>query len=324
MPRKSMDGQSVAGSVSTSNLFHFARNRVASVERRLAVPNRLRDRWTEKDEAILFDSQNEAHHTFRLNRFRTEVIPWLDRTSPLNGARILEIGSGEGASTVALAEQGANVVGLDVDEDEVATARLRCQAHKVDADFEVGNAVNLKSSAEAHKADWIIMWAVLEHMTDEERLASIAAAWDALPENGLLSVVETPNRLWYFDSHTGQLPFYHWLPDSLAYRYAKYSPRESFRHGYPEVTPSEEQQLSFRRRGRGISFHEFEVAIERSAATLPVASCMQLERRRFNPARATGWAISGAGRYERSIRAIAPNIPRAWFQPFLYLTLRKA
>lgn len=293
------------------------------MERRVAVPSYLRERWTQKSAIVSSDFHAEVERSARLLRFRTEVIPWLERTSPLGNSRILEVGSGDGTSTVALAEQGANVVGLEVDEGAVDTARRRCQAHGVKACFEVKNAANLRDIAQAHEAEWIIMWAVLEHMTDDERLASIASAWDALPQSGLLSVVETPNRLWHFDSHTAQLPFYHWLPDSLAYRYAKYSPRESFRHGYDEANPSEEKQLAFRRRGRGISFHEFEVAIGRPAWALKIASSMQLERRKFNPLRAAGWAISDAGRYERSLRAIASNIPRAWFQPFLYLTLRK-
>src|SRR5947209_16094325 len=40
----------------------------------------------------------------RLRRDRFAVIPWLDRTRPLRSSRILEVGCGRGASTVALAE----------------------------------------------------------------------------------------------------------------------------------------------------------------------------------------------------------------------------
>ena len=49
----------------------------------------------------------------RLSRDRVAVIPWLDRTRPLRGSRILEVGCGRGASTVALAEQGAELIALD-------------------------------------------------------------------------------------------------------------------------------------------------------------------------------------------------------------------
>src|SRR5215471_7815958 len=40
----------------------------------------------------------------RLRRDRVAIIPWLDRTRPLRSSRILEVGCGRGASTVALAE----------------------------------------------------------------------------------------------------------------------------------------------------------------------------------------------------------------------------
>jgi 2-polyprenyl-3-methyl-5-hydroxy-6-metoxy-1,4-benzoquinol methylase len=50
---------------------------------------------------------------FRLQMGRYELIPWLEHTMPLRGKRILEIGCGTGAATVALAEQGANVAALE-------------------------------------------------------------------------------------------------------------------------------------------------------------------------------------------------------------------
>ena len=33
--------------------------------------------------------------------------------------------------------------------------------------------------------------------------------------NGLLVIVEAPNRLWLEDTHTSELPFFQWLPDNL-------------------------------------------------------------------------------------------------------------
>ena len=46
-----------------------------------------------------------------------------------------------------------------------------------------------------------------------------------LAENGWLVIIETPNRLWWSDSHTSELPFYNWLPDELAFRYRGHSRR---------------------------------------------------------------------------------------------------
>src|SRR5580765_4666694 len=75
---------------------------------------------------------------------RRFVIPWLNSARPLDGLRVLEIGCGTGPSTVALAEQGAVVTGIDIDPDTIADARERCAAHNVSATMYVANAESIK------------------------------------------------------------------------------------------------------------------------------------------------------------------------------------
>ena len=255
----------------------------------------------------------------RLQRDRCIVIPWLNRTRRLSSSTIVEIGCGRGASTVALAEQGATVLGIDVDADRIEIARLRCAAHGLNAEFAVANAADLATSVD-DGTSWIVFWASLEHMTISERLSALASAWRLLEPGGLLTIVETPNRLWLDDSHTSYLPYFNWLPDDLAFRYSRFSPRDGFRDVYEEE--SHATMLHFLRRGRGASFHEFDLAIG-PASDLDVVSCLQLDRRRRNPLRAVGWRASQAGRFEALIAGAAPSVPRAFFQPFLYLTIRK-
>ena len=60
---------------------------------------------------------------------RYELIPWIDKTLPLRGARILEVGCGTGSATVALAEQGAEVTALDVYDEALMVAEARCKGH---------------------------------------------------------------------------------------------------------------------------------------------------------------------------------------------------
>ena len=52
-------------------------------------------------------------------------------------------------------------------------------------------------------------------MTHRERLRSLQVASRMLVDDGVLCIIEAPNRLWPFDSHTADLPFFHWLPDEL-------------------------------------------------------------------------------------------------------------
>ena len=110
-------------------------------------------------------------------------------------------------------------------------------------------------------------------MTLEERKAADAPAPGSCSLRGdLWCVVETPNRLWYHDSHTSFLPYFHWLPDDLAFEYSRMSPRAGFRDCYR--VPDAASRLHFLRRGRGVSYHEFDLALG-PAAQLDVVSSLR-------------------------------------------------
>lgn len=246
----------------------------------------------------------------------------MDAARPLAGQRIVEIGVGTAASTVALAEQGADVIGLDVVSEDLDVARTVLDGLGLEAALHHENATEVANHLSG--ADHLIYWAVLEHMTVPERLLSLRAAWENLAEGALLTVVETPNRLWPHDSHTSGLPFFSWLPQDLAFRYSRHSERVGFGDRYVDEHPPEAEFQHFLRRGLGVSYHEFAVAFDVAPSDIEVVSCMQLERRRAAPYRQAGWQVSAAGRTERTLRGFAPEIDRAWFQPFLYLTLRRS
>jgi len=96
----------------------------------------------------------------------------------------------------------------------------------------------------------VIFFASLEHMTHSERQRSLRAAWQLLADGGILCVIEAPNRLWLFDDHTADLPFFHWLPDEIALEYLKQTPRYQ---AAAFDTTSEGAKLELSRRGRGVS-----------------------------------------------------------------------
>ena len=66
---------------------------------------------------------------------RTRIVPWLNHICALKDATVLEVGCGTGASTIALAEQGAKVVGIDVDPGSLQVARDRFRLAGLDAEF---------------------------------------------------------------------------------------------------------------------------------------------------------------------------------------------
>jgi S-adenosylmethionine-dependent methyltransferase len=253
------------------------------------------------------------HLLSRLNYNRTYTIPWLDSLRPLKDARILEIGCGPGASTVALAEQGAKVTAIDIDAAALIDAKVRCETYGLDVDFVKLNATKISEYSFNISHDIIIFSACIEHMTYDERLGSINNAWNILPSGGLICILETPNRLWFYDSHTSLMPFFFWLPDEIARKYYRFSPRKKFRED--DIMDS----VQFARWGRGVSFHEFELAIGND---LNVVGYMQgFIRKRI--LRRIKWTLSKDFLFEYLLRKIDPHIHRAFYQPLLYLAIKK-
>ncbi len=265
----------------------------------------------------------DDHLSRRLRNDRRRVVPWLDAARPLRGSRVLEIGCGTGSSTVSLAEQGARVTAVDVDRAAVEVARERCASHGVEARFVVANAGQIAAKLAGAGFDWVIFYASLEHMTHGERLAAMTATWEALPSGGLWCVTDTPNRLWWLDDHTSRLPFFMWLPDELAFQYSSRSPRPYFREIYRDW--NDEQRLHFLRRGRGVSYHELDLALG-PAESLDVVSCL----RSFHAARRPlaglrGWRRRATleGRYEALLAAMRPDLHRGFLRRSLDLIVRK-
>jgi len=264
----------------------------------------------------MFERDINEHLYRRLENDRIRVVPWMDNAQSLKESRILEIGCGTGSSTVALAEQGAQVIAIDLDEGALCVANDRCKVHGLQVQFKALNATEICKVFSNFQFDFIIFFACIEHMTIPERLKTLRNAWDLLAVGGMLVIVETPNRLWYFDAHTSLLPFFHWLPDELAFKYSRFSPRENFCQLYREC--NETSQESFFRWGRGVSFHEIDVAIKpvselRVVSSLSTFLGLPYKMRLSKLER----------RYKSILRSIYPNIHEGFFDRSLDLIIKK-
>jgi 2-polyprenyl-3-methyl-5-hydroxy-6-metoxy-1,4-benzoquinol methylase len=265
----------------------------------------------------------EDHLTVRLARDRTLVMPWLDAARRLDGARILEVGCGTGCATVALAEQGASVTGVDLCERSLRVARRRCELHGLAASFVLGNAGEVLEKLAGERFDFVIFYASLEHMTLAERKVAMRRGWELLAPGDLWCMVDTPNRLWFHDAHTSLLPFFHWLPDELAFDYSHKSPRAGFGDRYRALDA--ESLLHFQRRGRGVSYHELELALG-AVERLDVVSSLthfHRARTRFPLLSRLRRRNALAARYERLLAEIAPGLHPGFLLPDLDLAIRK-
>ena len=168
-----------------------------------AVPDSLSRCW------LALPPQAAAEWVWRVRRDRVDIVPWLDRTRPLRGASVVEVGAGRGASTFALCEQGAQVTAYDLDQPGLDEAAAHLGAAGLAADLRCENATALADLALA-TLDWVMFWASLEHMVHTERIAAIRGAWAALRPGGRIVVhgvtVETEALLVdAYRAHGGQL-----------------------------------------------------------------------------------------------------------------------
>jgi 2-polyprenyl-3-methyl-5-hydroxy-6-metoxy-1,4-benzoquinol methylase len=266
------------------------------------------------------DLQN--HLTGRLEADRRFIIPWLNRALPLEGASVLEIGAGTGSSTVALAEQGARVTAVDVNERHLGVARTRCEVLGLKAEFVSSNASEVHRLVQGREFDMVLFFATLEHMTHDERLEAIATTFDLVRTGGVWSVIEAPNRLWHFDSHTSELPFFLWLPDDLAIKYRRFSPRTEFAEDDLGASGAS-AEVAFARWGRGVSYHEFDLALGPVDA-LTVVSSYQAEERRRNPLRRILAPFTRQRRFQSALEQVAGRpLHEGFFEPYLNLVIRK-
>jgi SAM-dependent methyltransferase len=215
----------------------------------------------------------------------TSFVPWIDRVFPLAGRTVLEYGCGNGAVAAAFAPHVGCHVGVDIDAGAVEQGNVLLAQDGLDPTLQAVPLDEITAVVEGMQGDvdLFLCYAVLEHMTVAERLELLAVAQRVVRPDGAIAIVETPNRLLPWDYHTAQLPFYSQLPDELAIRYRDRSPRAEFIDALDaaEATSDSAVRDALTRWGRGMSYHELELAFEDFAArTLATSWELELLRER--------------------------------------------
>ena len=150
-------------------------------------------------------------------------VPWLEQVQPLRSGCVLEYGSGYGSVTAAFAPLAGRYIGLDIDAAAVATARRILAEGGLEPELVAAPPDRILDETAGFRGevDVFLCYAVLEHMSVDERLALLETARAVVRPGGLIVVIETPNRLTPWDYHTSQLPFLNQLPEDLALRYRR-------------------------------------------------------------------------------------------------------
>jgi predicted O-methyltransferase YrrM len=139
------------------------------------------------------------------------------------GKTILEFGCGTGCVTVNIARAfpDARIIGIELFPQHLDIARQRTEY------YDLRNITLLQSPSAVElpkdlgRVDFILMPGVYEHMLPCERRRIFPSLWSALRPEGVLFIMDTPNRKWIRESHTSKLPLLNYLPDRLAYAYAR-------------------------------------------------------------------------------------------------------
>lgn len=266
-----------------------------------------------------FETAIHEHVEGRFNSFRNGVLPWLRRHGSLEGQRIVEIGSGTGASTLAVIPIVAHVDCFEIHEPSIECADFRLKLagytnYRLHAKpFDAGSA------EEVAGADGVFMAAVLEHTTFAECVDILRNAWSVLKPGGWICVVDTPNRLCPFDHHTAILPFFSALPPEVRMAYSRFSPRPEFASAFPDNDPRapEARAESLVRWGCGISYHEFELALGRDVHSHVVADGFEPEINQLIG------VLPEDNLCQLKLGMFAPYVSRAFARRALHLIIRK-
>eukprot|EP00698_Gefionella_okellyi_P009679 TRINITY_DN247_c0_g1_i1.p1 TRINITY_DN247_c0_g1~~TRINITY_DN247_c0_g1_i1.p1 ORF type:complete len:274 (+),score=32.50 TRINITY_DN247_c0_g1_i1:76-897(+) len=117
---------------------------------------------------------------------------WL-KAYPTRAGRFLEIGSGGGIGTEALAKLGYNMHGVDLSPNSVQEAsRHAADSGLTNVRYEVGNAYSLPFADATF--DGVVLMDVLEHLHDLQRC--VAEVKRVLKPHGVF-VFDTLNRTWF-------------------------------------------------------------------------------------------------------------------------------
>jgi SAM-dependent methyltransferase len=171
--------------------------------------------------------------------FKWDILSYVSEDA-FAGRRVLDFGSGSGASSMVLARllpSTAELVGVDLAPGHVELARHRARVCGVE------DRVRFRLSADAStlpadigQFDYIVFSGVYEHLVPDERRSLLPLLWLHLRPSGVIFLDQTPYRWFPIEMHTTGLPLINYLPDRLALACARrFSKRVRSDVSWPEL-----------------------------------------------------------------------------------------
>jgi ubiquinone/menaquinone biosynthesis C-methylase UbiE len=183
-----------------------------------------RDYFSQRYEKILeIDCTRKTNDWIRkMEGARGAVDDFRRRVGDPKGMSILDAGSGNGALSIAFAEAGAKVSGVEIEPELVDIANRQAIACHVSPKFHVYDGKKLPFPDNSF--DSVISVSVFEHVDDPGMY--LKEIWRVLKPSGFLYIA-FPNRLYFRETHTG-LYGLTYMPMKVAKWYARLRNRDFF------------------------------------------------------------------------------------------------
>ena len=120
-----------------------------------------------------------------------EIVRIVRQVTPLRSKRVLDVGSGYGGMLISMAEQGANVTGIEIDPERARIGRQRLHELNMNVAYIEGDICSPETAASLDDFDVVICQDVLEHVLDPK---SVIDSLCRLLKPGGVIYVQIPNK----------------------------------------------------------------------------------------------------------------------------------
>ena len=155
-----------------------------------SIFDKMSSKWWDKNGPMkMLHSMHETRMLFIKERIINRYQKIGNYKDILKKKKVLDLGCGGGILSETLAEEGANVLAIDLSKKLISEAMKRAKLKKLKINYKCQSIKNLKDSSA--KFDIILCMEVVEHVKDYKNF--IKSAFECLKKDGII-IISTINK----------------------------------------------------------------------------------------------------------------------------------